>query len=376
MQTFRVKLKLNKQQEQVLKKYLLSTVDLYNTALEILLENSSISSEPEAAMLYQASDLPTDISQPICKRARNAVVRYKFQDKSGKKFGKPRYKVSNKIKGESFVFPVRSCSQNYIQQFGSKVAIRVPRLGKIQGLSDGREILGTVKQVAIKLDHCDQFWATVVTDNTRQVDVNEAKTDLLGVDLGLKHTVSASNISGTVVVQPDRTRFTDKALVSLKFASNNDRKALPYIHRKIARRRQDNNWKLATLLVNITEVVAVGDVSPRWLMSGRLARSAADAGISDLKSKISYLAESAGRKFVVIPEAYTTKTCSCCGKVKKKVLLSERVFQCECGFSLDRDLNAARNIAKRASDLAFNSKENYGFLVKNLPIQASDFSQR
>ncbi|WP_293068700.1 zinc ribbon domain-containing protein [Okeania sp. SIO2B3] len=42
----------------------------------------------------------------------------------------------------------------------------------------------------------------------------------------------------------------------------------------------------------------------------------------------------------------SSKTCSRCGTVKESLLLSERVFECEnCGFSCDRDLNAALNLA-------------------------------
>lgn len=48
--------------------------------------------------------------------------------------------------------------------------------------------------------------------------------------------------------------------------------------------------------------------------------------------------------------APTSKTCSACGLVKAKLGLSERVFTCDgCGSSLDRDINAARNIAAVAS---------------------------
>jgi len=42
----------------------------------------------------------------------------------------------------------------------------------------------------------------------------------------------------------------------------------------------------------------------------------------------------------------SSKTCSACGAVKAKLRLSERTFQCEhCGLVIDRDLNAARNLA-------------------------------
>ncbi|OKH20125.1 hypothetical protein NIES593_19725, partial [Hydrococcus rivularis NIES-593] len=42
------------------------------------------------------------------------------------------------------------------------------------------------------------------------------------------------------------------------------------------------------------------------------------------------------------------KTCSSCGTIKKTLKLSERGFNCACGFSCDRDLNASHNLAKMA----------------------------
>ena len=44
----------------------------------------------------------------------------------------------------------------------------------------------------------------------------------------------------------------------------------------------------------------------------------------------------------------SSKTCSCCGKKKKDVKLSDRIFKCECGYEADRDLNAAINLVKMA----------------------------
>ena len=46
----------------------------------------------------------------------------------------------------------------------------------------------------------------------------------------------------------------------------------------------------------------------------------------------------------------SSKTCSCCGKIKEDLALAERIFNCECGFSVDRDLNAAINLNQYGQD--------------------------
>ena len=61
-----------------------------------------------------------------------------------------------------------------------------------------------------------------------------------------------------------------------------------------------------------------------------------------------FLVEKFGSTLVQVEPAYTSRTCSCCGCVKETLDLSERIFICECGNIMDRDVNAARNIAARA----------------------------
>ena len=61
---------------------------------------------------------------------------------------------------------------------------------------------------------------------------------------------------------------------------------------------------------------------------------------------IKYKCEKYGIKFVEADRWFpSSKTCSCCGKIKSDLKLKDRVFSCECGFKMDRDLNASINLA-------------------------------
>ena len=40
----------------------------------------------------------------------------------------------------------------------------------------------------------------------------------------------------------------------------------------------------------------------------------------------------------------SSKTCSCCGKIKKDLKLKDRVYKCNCGLMIDRDFNASINL--------------------------------
>lgn len=84
----------------------------------------------------------------------------------------------------------------------------------------------------------------------------------------------------------------------------------------------------------------------------RLARSVAGVGMFELRRQLDYKTTWHGRKLVVADRWFpSSKTCSDCGAVKTKPRLSERTYVCgRCGTVLDRDNNAARNLAALAGD--------------------------
>ena len=80
-----------------------------------------------------------------------------------------------------------------------------------------------------------------------------------------------------------------------------------------------------------------------------MARKAADAAIGAAKRELVERGLRAGRKVVLVPPAYTTMTCSECGEKQARLGLAERTFQClDCGYTADRDRNAARVILATA----------------------------
>jgi putative transposase len=86
----------------------------------------------------------------------------------------------------------------------------------------------------------------------------------------------------------------------------------------------------------------------------RLARALSDSGLAELRRQLAYKSTWYGSRLVVADPFYpSSKTCSACGWVKAKLTLAERTFACEtCGLRIDRDLNAARNLAKLVQHVA------------------------
>jgi transposase len=85
----------------------------------------------------------------------------------------------------------------------------------------------------------------------------------------------------------------------------------------------------------------------RMMHNRSLARALADSGMAELRRLLAYKTRWYGSRLIVADPFYpSSKTCSGCGWVKAKLNLGERNFnRGACGLLLDRDLNAARNLA-------------------------------
>jgi putative transposase len=81
-------------------------------------------------------------------------------------------------------------------------------------------------------------------------------------------------------------------------------------------------------------------------------KSVSDNGFGMLRTMLAYKLEEQGKELVKVDRFYpSSKRCSRCGRVKEKLTLSERIYRCECGNIMDRDVNAAINIRMEAMRL-------------------------
>jgi transposase len=83
------------------------------------------------------------------------------------------------------------------------------------------------------------------------------------------------------------------------------------------------------------------------LKNRRLARHVADASFGEFRRQAGYKTAWHGGQLIVADRWFaSSKKCSGCGAVRAKLALSERTYRCDaCGLVLDRDVNAARNLA-------------------------------
>jgi putative transposase len=174
-----------------------------------------------------------------------------------------------------------------------------------------------------------------------------------GIDLGIESFATLSD--GTRIFHPGWYRKAEHALKTAqrrvsrrKKGSNRRRKAVALLakaHQTVRRQRRDFHHKTALALMRENETIYHEELQVRNLLRNHhLAKSILDAGWSVFLSILTFKAASAGRRVQAVDPAYISLTCSGCGVVVAKGL-SVRWRACpECGTSLHRDHNAAKNI--------------------------------
>lgn len=176
----------------------------------------------------------------------------------------------------------------------------------------------------------------------------------VGIDAGI--TALATLSTGEKIVNPrherrDRRRLAkaQRALARKAKGSANRAKArlrVARVYARIVDRRTDHLHKVTTRLVRENQVIAVEDLAVRNLVkNGKLARAIADAAWRELRSMLEYKAQWYGRTLVAVDRWFpSSKLCSACGALRKKMPLNVRAWECACGVVHDRDVNAAKNV--------------------------------
>lgn len=124
------------------------------------------------------------------------------------------------------------------------------------------------------------------------------------------------------------------------------------LHARVANLRREQAHALTTFLTREYGVIGVEDLAVGNMLKNRsLARAISDAGWGLILAQLQYKTAWAGSTLVAAGRFYpSSKTCSGCGTVKAKLSLTERTYTCEsCGLVIDRDVNAAVNLAALAA---------------------------
>jgi putative transposase len=144
-----------------------------------------------------------------------------------------------------------------------------------------------------------------------------------------------------------RLKTAQRCVSRRKKENTRRRKAVQLLaraHQKVQRQRRDVHHKTALALVRTNDTISHEDLqTANMVKNHHLAKSICDAGWSQFLSILSFKAACAGRRVVAVPPAYTSQRCSGCGVLVHKGLSVRWHAYPDCGASLHRDHNAAKN---------------------------------
>jgi putative transposase len=236
-------------------------------------------------------------------------------------------------------------------------AIQLPRLGhlrlKERGYvpTDAKILSATVREQA------GHWYVSLLVEQEHIVPVNRGP--VVGVDLGIKKLATLSD--GAEQPNPRhlkqrlrKLKRCQRAVSRKRKGSRNRTKAvrrLACLHRKIANQRANTLHQFTSRLAKTKSVVVIEDLNVAGMLKNhRLAQAISDVGFDEFRRQLSYKAAWYGCQVLVASRwEPTSKTCSGCGWMDSDLTLADRTFRCEqCGLVLDRDLNAATNLAQLA----------------------------
>jgi putative transposase len=361
--TYKEKLIPTPTQERAMDEVLWHCRTLYNAALEQRITSwqrchVSVSRfEQEAELKDIRAEMPeyvaihSHVLQDVLARLDKTYQAFFRRVQRGEKAGFPRYKGRNRY--HSFTF----------KEYGNGAR-----------LDNGELVLSKIGRIAVRWSRPVDGDAPKTVTISKEADgwyvafsCAEVPAHPLppigretGIDLGIE--AFATLADGTLIHNPRHYRRAERYLAKRqrrvarrKKASHRRRKAVNVLakaHQHVRRQRTDFHHKTALGLVRQYDTIYHEALPVAHLVRNHhFAKSISDAGWSGFLTILSHKAASAGREVVAVDPALTSQACSGCGVLVRKGL-SVRWHLCpECGTSLHRDHNAARNIQWRGQRL-------------------------
>ena len=128
------------------------------------------------------------------------------------------------------------------------------------------------------------------------------------------------------------------------------KKKVARCHEKIRNQRRDHLHKLSRKIADGYDAATVEDIDMKAMgQCLHFGKSVQDNGYGMFREMLDYKLAWKGKKMVKVDRFFpSSKKCCKCGRIKKELKLSERVYHCACGNKMDRDCNAAINIREEA----------------------------
>ena len=294
-----------------------------------------------------------------------------YKKGSTRKVGFPKFKKKSATSGSFYIggdqvvikekqTNCKSKDSN-IKVSENKQYLKIPNFGWVK-LTEKLRFEGHINSCVISQQISEDEYKRTHKGN----EVNSEHT-IVGIDVGLKAFITTD--AGLFIQAPKplkrleqrlkraqrvlSRRVHPKAKGDTTKCSNRYKKQRLYVsklQRRIANIRKDYTHKVSSLLIRHYQYLSLESLRVQNMMKNhKLAKAIADVGFSAFKTQLLYKAQYNHR---VVFEADTffpsSKLCSNCGAIHKHLTLADRTYVCpSCGFTIDRDINAAINLKEK-----------------------------
>ena len=246
--------------------------------------------------------------------------------------------------------------------------INIPSLGWVRMKEKG--YFPTTKDgYVIKSGHvsikADRYYVSVLIEIPNNKTANNSKEGI-GIDLGLKDFAIVSNgktyknINKSAKLKKlEKQLIREQRSLSRKYENlkkgestqraniQKQKLKVQKLHHKIDNIRTDYiNKTIAEMVKTKPSYITIEDLNVSGMMKNKhLSKAVASQKFYEFRTKLQAKCKENGIELRVVDRWYpSSKTCHCCGAIKKDLKLSDRIFQCDCGYIEDRDFNAALNL--------------------------------
>lgn len=263
------------------------------------------------------------------------------------------------------------------QQFKQKDhKIWIAKLGWVK-CAENLRFEGKVNSVTIKRT-ADLWFASIRMETSEDIPAVRESQTTVGIDLGIKTMMTLSDgdtIESSRALKRNmrRLRMSDRRVSKKELGGSNRRKTQARRSRfyyRINCIRVTTLHQATTSILKKYDRVIVEDLDVAQLYKNKgLSKHLNDVSFGEIRRQLEYKSKWMGKEVIIADRYYpSSKTCSGCGAIKEKLKLSERTYNCgTCGLKIDRDLNAARNLAAYRPTPKYGESHASGAITEALP---------
>ena len=289
-----------------------------------------------------------------------------FRDFFKKAKGFPRFKKKKNQDVKAY-FPKNNKTDWTIERH----RVKIPTLGWIRLKEFGYIPVNSIVKSGTVSQKADRYYVSILVEENDK-KVYKSTNEGVGIDLGVKEFVVCSdgikfkNINKTSTVKKiekklkREQRKLSRKYESLKIRNKNIKEGratrqniqkqvvkVQKLHQRLTNIRTDYiNKIVSSIIKQKPSYITIEDLNVKGMMKNKhLSKAIASQKFFEFKTKLTVKCKENHIELRIVDRFYpSSKTCSKCGKIKKDLKLSDRIYKCDCGFTIDRDLNASINL--------------------------------